>query len=183
MLTWEARNVNIRIRFELKSGTKENCRKWAAHSIRKVPWSIHPFSRLQKCGRTLSDSDSKYLRGSEDPGTVVVADNFHPSIKNTVRNNREKKEGLFLSVVLIINWFQHCWLPKSTRVCQLLTYSRRFLPVLADIRLIVATFVLISSPEGLVIFLVLLTTSPYLVLELIGTKNRFYFQLNNGATK
>lgn len=173
MLTWEARNVNIRIRFELKSGTKENCRKRAAHSIRKVPWSIHPFSRLQKCGRTLSDSDSKYLRGSEDPGTVVVADNFHPSIKNT----------LFLSVVLIINWFQHCWLPKSTRVCQLLTYSRRFLPVLADIRLIVATFVLISSPKGLVIFLVLLTTSPYLVLELIGTKNRFYFQLNNGATK
>lgn len=173
MLTWEARNVNIRIRFELKSGTKENCRKWAAHSIRKVPWSIHPFSRLQKCGRTLSDSDSKYLRGSEDPGTVVVADNFHPSIKNT----------LFLSVVLIINWFQHCWLPKSTRVCQLLTYSRRFLPVLADIRLIVATFVLILSPKGLVIILVLLTTSPYLVLELIGTKNRFYFQLNNGATK
>lgn len=173
MLTWEARDVNIRIRFELKSGTKENCRKWAAHSIRKVPWSIHPFSRLQKCGRTLSDSDSKYLRGSEDPGTVVVADNFHPSIKNT----------LFLSVVLIINWFQHFWLPKSTRVCQLLTYSRRFLPVLADIRLIVATFVLISSPKGLVIFLVLLTTSPYLVLELIGTKNRFYFQLNNGATK
>ena len=24
---------------------------------------------------------------------------------------------------------------------------------------------------------------PYLVLELIRTKNRFYFQLNNGATK